>query len=103
MEVTDFERAEEEIERQLHAVQQGDWEDWEQEGALQAIRTSLLSLTDSQGALENFYLGQIASGATETPEELAASLQQVTKERIVAAARTVTPDTVYFLRGKEEV
>ncbi len=103
VEVTDFERAEEEIERQLHAVQQGDWEDWEQEGALQAIRTSLLSLTDSQGALENFYLGQIASGATETPEELASSLQQVTKERIVAAARTVTPDTVYFLRGKEEV
>ena len=102
VEVTDFERAEEEIERQLHAVQQGDWEDWEQEGALQAIRTSLLSLTDSQGALENFYLGQIASGATETPEELAAELQQVTKERIVAAARTVTPDTVYFLRGKEE-
>ena len=103
VEVTDFERAEEEIERQLHAVQQGDWEDWEQEGALQAIRTSLLSLTDSQGALENFYLGQIASGATETPEELASSLQQVTKERIVAAARTVTPDTVYFLRGKEEM
>lgn len=102
VEVTDFERAEEEIERQLHAVQQGDWENWEQEGALQAIRTSLLSLTDSQGALENFYLGQIASGATETPEELASSLQQVTKERIVAAARTVTPDTVYFLRGKEE-
>ena len=102
VEVTDFERAEEEIERQLYAVQQGDWEDWEQEGALQAIRTSLLSLTDSQGALENFYLGQIASGATETPEELASSLQQVTKERIVAAARTVTPDTVYFLRGKEE-
>ena len=102
VEVTDFERAEEEIERQLHAVQQGDWEDWEQEGALRAIRTSLLSLTDSQGALENFYLGQIASGATETPEELAAELQQVTKERIVAAARTVTPDTVYFLRGKEE-
>lgn len=102
VEVTDFERAEEEIGRQLHAVQQGDWEDWEQEGALQAIRTSLLSLTDSQGALENFYLGQIASGATETPEELASSLQQVTKERIVAAARTVTPDTVYFLRGKEE-
>ena len=102
VEVTDFERAEEEIEHQLHAVQQGDWEDWEQEGALQAIRTSLLSLTDSQGALENFYLGQIASGATETPEELASSLQQVTKERIVAAARTVTPDTVYFLRGKEE-
>ena len=94
VETADFERAE--------AVQQGDWEDWEQEGALQAIRASLLSLSDSQGALENFYLGQIAAGVEETPEELAAALEQVTKERIVAAAQTVKPDTVYFLRGKEE-
>ena len=102
VETKDFRRAEEEIGRQLEAVQQGDWEDWEQEGALQAIRASLLSLSDSQGALENFYLGQIAAGVEETPEELAAALEQVTKERIVAAAQTVKPDTVYFLRGKEE-
>ena len=102
VETKDFRRAEEEIGRQLAAVQQGDWEDWEQEGALQAIRASLLSLSDSQGALENFYLGQIAAGVEETPEELAAALEQVTKERIVAAAQTVKPDTVYFLRGKEE-
>ena len=102
VETKDFRRAEEEIGRQLAAVQQGDWEDWEQEGALQAIRASLLSLSDSQGALENFYLGQIASGVEETPEELAAALEQVTKERIMAAAQTVRPDTVYFLSGKEE-
>lgn len=102
VETADFERAEAEIGRQLQAVQQGDWEDWEQEGALQAIRASLLSLSDSQGALENFYLGQIAAGVEETPEELAAALEQVTKERIVAAAQTVKPDTVYFLRGKED-
>ena len=102
VETADFERAEAEIGRQLQAVQQGDWEDWEQEGALQAIRASLLSLSDSQGALENFYLGQIAAGVEETPEELAAALEQVTKERIMAAAQTVKPDTVYFLRGKEE-
>ena len=102
VETADFERAEAEIGRQLQAVQRGDWEDWEQEGALQAIRASLLSLSDAQGALENFYLGQIAAGVEETPEELAAALEQVTKERIVAAAQTVKPDTVYFLRGKEE-
>lgn len=102
VETADVERTEAEIGRQLQAVQQGDWEDWEQEGALQAIRASLLSLSDSQGALENFYLGQIAAGVEETPEELAAALDQVTKERIVAAAQTVKPDTVYFLRGKEE-
>ena len=99
--VADMDRALEEIDRQLKAVQTGDWEDWEQEGALQAIRSSLLSLSDSQGALENFYLGQIASGVHETPEELAAELERVTKERIVAAARTVHLDTVYFLGGRD--
>lgn len=102
VEVKDKDRTMEEIGRQLVAVQQGEWEDWEQEGALQAIRSSLLSLSDSQGALENFYLGQIASGAGETPEELARELELVTKERIVAAAQTIKPDTVYFLQGKEE-
>lgn len=101
VETGDRDRALEEIDRQLKAVQRGDWEDWEQEGALQAIRSSLLSLSDSQGALENFYLGQIASGVHETPEELAAELECVTKERIVAAAQTVHLDTVYFLGGRE--
>ena len=101
VETGDRDRALEEIDRQLKAVQRGDWEDWEQEGALQAIRSSLLSLSDSQGALENFYLGQIASGVHETPEELAVELERVTKERIVAAAQTVHLDTVYFLGGRE--
>lgn len=102
VETADFDRAREEIERQLRAVQQGDWEEWEHTAALQAIRTSLLSLSDSQSALENFYLGQIASDVQETPQELADALTQVTKERIMAAASTAVLDTVYFLKGKEE-
>ena len=92
----------EEIARQLTAVQNGEWEDWEQEGALQAMLSSLTSLPDSQGALENYYLGQIATDAGETPEELTAALREVTKERIMAAARSAKLDTVYFLHGKEE-
>ena len=39
--------------------------------------------------------------AQGTPEELAAELERVTKERIVAAARTVHLDTVYFLGGRD--
>ena len=98
----DCDRAMEEIARQLTAVQNGEWEDWEQDGALQAMLSSLTSLPDSQGALENYYLGQIATDAGETPEELTAALREVTKERIMAAARSAKLDTVYFLHGKEE-
>ena len=102
VEQKDCDRAMEEIARQLTAVQNGEWEDWEQEGALQAMLSSLTSLPDSQGALENYYLGQIATDAGETPEELIAALREVTKERIMAAARSAKLDTVYFLHGKEE-
>ena len=102
VEQKDYDRAMEEIARQLTAVQNGQWEDWEQEGALQAMLSSLTSLPDSQGALENYYLGQIATDTGETPEELTAALREVTKERIMAAARSARLDTVYFLHGKEE-
>ena len=102
VEQKDYDRAMEEIARQLAAVQNGEWEDWEQEGALQAMLSSLTSLPDSQGALENFYLGQIATDCGETPAELAEALRAVTKERIMAAAQSVKLDTVYFLHGKEE-
>ena len=56
---------------------------------------------DSQGKLENFYLGQAATDQYETPEELADRVRNVTPERIFAAMKTVSLDTVYFLRGKE--
>ena len=102
VEQKDCDRAMEEIARQLTAVQNGEWEDWEQDGALQAMLSSLTSLPDSQGALENYYLGQIATDAGETPEELTAALREVTRERIMAAARSAKLDTVYFLHGKEE-
>ena len=37
-----------------------------------------------------------------TPEELTAALREVTRERIMEAARSAKLDTVYFLHGKEE-
>ena len=88
VEQKDYDRAMEEIACQLAAVQNGEWEDWEQDGALQAMLSSLTSLPDSQGALENYYLGQIATDAGETPEELTAALREVTRERIMEAARS---------------
>ena len=101
IETKDYDRAYEEIMHQLSAVQNGEWEDWELEGARSTMLSSLQSLHDSQGALENFYLGQVATGQSDTPEEMAEQIRQVTPERICAAAQSVELDTVYFLKGKE--
>ncbi|MDE7262899.1 MAG: insulinase family protein [Oscillospiraceae bacterium] len=102
IEFANYDRAVEEIFAQLEAIRRGEWEDWELEGALQFLLNGLRSMKDSAGALEDYILGQAAVGGDETLEGLSAALRQVTPQRIQDAAAAVGPDTVYFLKGKEE-
>ena len=101
IETKDYDRTLEEILHQLRLVQEGQWEDWELDGARSTVLNSLRSVADSQGALENFYMSRAAVDLRETPEELMQSLMTVTPERIREAAESIQLDTVYFLRGKE--
>lgn len=101
IEFENFQKAYDAIMAQLDAVRKGDLEDWELEGARSTLLNAYASMGDSQGKLENFYLGQAATGQTETPEELAKQVRDVTPERIFRAMETVKLDTVYFLKGKE--
>ena len=96
-----FQQAYDEILAQLEAVQKGELEDWELESARSTLLNAYASMGDSQGKLENFFIGQAATGQSETPEELAAEVRDVTPQRIVDAMQTVSLDTVYFLKGKE--
>ena len=101
IEFENYQRAYDEIMAQLAAVQKGDLEDWEFQSARSTLLNAYASMGDSQGKMENFYLGQAAIGREETPEELAREVQAVTPERVFEAMETVKLDTVYFLRGKE--
>ena len=94
-------KALDEILRQLEAMGRGDWEEWELAGARSSIANGHRSVADSAGRLEDFYMGQAATGQDRTPEELMEAALQVEPERIMAAARSARPDTIYFLSGKE--
>ena len=59
------------------------------------------SREDSAGRLEEYYLGQAATGLWEDTDALIAQLEAVTPERVAEAARSIRLDTVYFLTGKE--
>ena len=102
VEFSNFQRAYDEILTQLEAVQKGDLEDWELEGARSTLLNAYTSMQDSQGQMENFYISQAAAGHEETPEDLAREVQEISDERIFRAMETVKLDTVYFLTGKEE-
>ena len=101
IEFENYQKALDEIMAQLAAVQSGDLEDWEVDGARSTLLNAYASMNDSQGKLENFYLGQAATGQQETPEELAARVRDLTLDRVLHAMSTVQLDTVYFLKGKE--
>lgn len=101
IEFENFQRAYGEILIQLKAVQDGALDDWELEGARSTLCNAYATIGDSQGKLENFWLGRMASGREDTPEELAAGVRAVTPERIREAMGSVSLDTVYFLKGEE--
>lgn len=101
VEFENFQKAYDEILLQLKAVQEGRLEDWELEGAKSTLLNAYASMGDSQARLENFYLGQAATGQSDSPEELAAEVREATAERVFQAMNSVTLDTVYFLKGKE--
>lgn len=101
IEFENYQKAFDEILSQLEAVRQGRLEDWELEAARSTLLNAYASMGDSQGKLENFYLGQAATDRDETPEILAEQVRAVTPERIFEAMGTVKLDTVYFLKGKE--
>ncbi len=95
-----FEQARDEILAQLAACSRGEITDEELEGARRIVCTALHTLTDGQGRMADYWLGQAAAGITETPEQLARRLEQVTKEQVVAVAGRIHLDTIYFLKGK---
>lgn len=101
VEFANVKKAEDEILAQLEACRNGDFEPWEVEGARRYTVSSLRTVLDSQGRQEDYWLGQAIYGLVEGPEELAQRLEQVTTQQAVAAAKALSLDTIYFLKGTE--
>jgi len=102
VEFADYQRAHDEILAQLESVQMGDFELWELDGAKGVLISALRSREDSGTRMEENNLGQAATGLWESEEELIDALSAVTPERIAAAAKSMTLDTVYFLKGEDK-
>lgn len=102
IEFKNYEKAREEILLQLENCRAGKIEDWEMEGARKSVISGLRTALDAQGRLEDFWMGQAVAQLEETPEELARRVEQVTREQVVAAAKKLQLDTIYFLKGKED-
>ena len=101
VEFADFQPAYEEILAQLQALRQDQLEPWELDAAKGVLRSAYAAMEDSQGRLENFWLGQAIEGRSDSPEDLSQEMEETSAERIFRAMETVKLDTVYYLERKE--
>ncbi len=89
--------AQEEILRQLKAIQDGDVTDAELENAKLSMSNSFWSLTDSPHGLLAWMMGQCMDREMITVEQAVDKLRAVRREQVVEAANKLTLDTVYLL------
>ena len=96
-----FEEAKREILRQMALTAKGEITDSELESARTHLISSLRAGMDSPGRLDDYSLGQVLLNRPGDMASLADELLGVTKEQVAAAAKQVSLDTVYFLKGVE--
>lgn len=102
IEVSNYDVALNEITAQLEAVKNGEIEQWELDGAKNAMINALRSVSDRQAAVCDFYLDGAVSGMGCSPDDMAVLVSFVTKEEVMKVASGIKIDTVYFLSGSGE-
>ena len=101
IETANYETAKKEILNQLEQCRAGNISDYEFDSAKRYILSELKSAADSPGRLDDFYIGNAAAGLGGTLDALAKKIEDITKQEAAAAAKRLTLDTIYFLKGAE--
>jgi predicted Zn-dependent peptidase len=91
----------EEILHQLREICDGNITREELTAAKEALLSNLRATHDSPGAIEGYYASAAISGIGMTPAEFMTAISRVTPEDVSAAAKTLSLQTVYFLRGEQ--
>lgn len=89
-----------EILRQLQDVLEGRFTEDDLENAKRSIVSALESVDDSQDSRRAYYMVQTQLSHITTPEDMAAQMAAVTRERLMAAAEHTKLDGVYLLAEK---
>ena len=101
IEVSNFQKAYDEILVQMEDIKNGNISDMEMSAAVLGTVNSINSTSDNPFILDDYYLGRIIADKMVTLEEIADNIKSVTKEEVMKVAEKIQLDTVYFLKGCE--
>ena len=96
-----IEKTKEAVIDQLEEIKNGNFTDEDINFAEMAIKNDFKSVADSAGNVSNWYFDCIRKNDIVTPEEKLGRYLGVSKERIIAAAKSMVLDSVYVLTGNE--
>lgn len=97
-----YEIARDGILHQLELCQRGDITQEELESARNYLISGLRTCNDSPGQLDDFAIAQAIAGLSGSVFDLIDQLRDVTLSQVIEAAKTLTLDTVYFLKGVQD-
>lgn len=101
VEFANFQVARDEILLQLEHMRTGEFSDEDLVVGRNAVISSLRTLMDSQGRMEDFWFTQTIAGRLDSPEELMDRLMTVERDQVIAVAKKIQLDTIYYLTGEE--
>lgn len=96
-----IEKTKEAVVDQLEEIKNGNFTNEDINFAEMAIKNDFKSVADSAGNVSNWYFDCIRKNDIITPEEKLGRYLGVSKERIIAAAKSMVLDSVYVLTGNE--
>lgn len=96
-----IEKTKEAVIDQLEEIKNGNFTNEDINFAEMAIKNDFKSVADSAGNVSNWYFDCIRKNEIVTPEEKLGRYLGLSKERIIAAAKSMVLDSVYVLTGNE--
>ena len=102
VDTANIDAARNEIQHQIDKMRSGNISESEIENAKLSIKNLLKSNSDSPRAITLWYFGQIMRGTSDSPEDESEKIGRVSAEDIINAAKSLSLDTVYLLKGLDD-
>ncbi len=96
-----IEKSKAEILHQLDEICSGNVTDEEIQSALLSLDNALTQIGDTPASYSGWYFERFCDGRIKTPQEQFEDYSNVTKERIIEAAKTLRLDSVYLMLDKK--
>lgn len=102
VEKSNIDKARTEIEKQLQSISDGEFSDELFENTKSALCNGFKSNCDSIESLNSWYFTQRIRGGEASPDEINEIIRSVSKERVIASAKSFKLDTVYVMEPEVE-